>query len=245
MEKAGRSSPTRRTAGRPLLTAIVAVLITIGGVLGSIILAIPVGIVSVFAATNPSEAVWFVVAATAAAELGYLVVGYGYVRFRNRRIPLTGFSGTDTRVTLLGIVGALVVGVGLFALLAVIDLQPQTFYTNEGIDTSIFIATAAVIVLVAPPAEEYLFRGVIQGRLRDAFGPAGAITGASLLFGAIHLPNYLGSDPLAMIAGALVLTLVGAVFGYVYERTDNLLVPIAVHTGYNLVLMAVSAAAFI
>ena len=228
-----------------MLTVLVAVGLTIGGVLGSIILAIPVGIVSAFAATDPSEAVWFVIAATVAAEFGYLVVGYGYARFRDRHVPLTGFSESDTRVTLFGIVGALVVGVGLFTLLAVVDLQPQTFYTNQTIDSSIFIATAAVIVLVAPPAEEYLFRGVIQGRLRDAFGSTGAIAGASLLFGVIHVPNYLGSEPLAMAAGALVLTLVGAVFGYVYERTDNLLVPIVTHAGYNLALMAVSATVFI
>ncbi|WP_425499778.1 CPBP family glutamic-type intramembrane protease [Natrinema caseinilyticum] len=44
---------------------------------------------------------------------------------------------------------------------------------------------------------------------------------------------------------ATVLGLVGAIFGYAYERTGNLFVLIAVHTGYNLVLMAVSATAFV
>ncbi|QLG48046.1 type II CAAX endopeptidase family protein [Natrinema halophilum] len=244
------SEEENRTTNQATVTSRLLAIVTAFGLTVSGVVAAGIGVLiasfgGVLAVGDPNGLFLFVVAVTTAAELGFLVVGYGYVRLRDRSVSVRRPSGNDTRITLLGTVGAFIVGVGLFSLLGVIGLQPQTFYTAKNIDTATFVATAAVIVLVAPPAEEYLFRGAIQGRLHDSFGRTGAIAGASLLFGAIHIPNYLGSEVPAVIAGALILTLVGAVFGYVYERTENLLVPIAVHTGYNLALMIVSATAFV
>lgn len=236
----------RGVSGTQILTVSIAVGLTVAGVVGSIIGGVVVGlIVGALTAGDPMELFWFTAVATIAAELGYFTVGYGYARVRDRDIPLSGFAGEDTRDALLGTVGALVVGVGLFSLLGVVDLQPQSALAMDDADPATFFATAAMFVLVAPPAEEYLFRGVIQGRLRDAFGPTGAIASAGLLFGTIHFFNYIGSPLPAMIAGALVLAVVGAIFGYVYERADNLLVPIVAHVGYNLALMAVGAVQFL
>ena len=73
-----------------------------------------------------------------------------------------------------------------------------------------------------------LFRGVVQRRLRDQFGPTPAIGGASLLLGSMHLANYSGRLA-PVVAEALMIAAVGAVFGVVYERTDNLAAPILVH----------------
>ncbi|WP_254523856.1 hypothetical protein [Natrinema caseinilyticum] len=164
--------------GSPFLTVLVAIGLTIAGVLGSILFAVPVGIVGVLGPGDPTGLLWFVITAAVAAEIGYLAVGYGYCRLRDRSTASTGLFDGQTRAIVIGTVGALVIGIGLFSLLGVFDLQPRTFYTTEEIDSGVFFATAAVIVLVAPPTEEYLFRGANQGRLRDAFGPAGAVAGA-------------------------------------------------------------------
>jgi len=94
------------------------------------------------------------------------------------------------------------------------------------------------IVLVAP-AEEFLFRGVIQGRLRRSLGPVGAVVGSSLLFGSLHLGNYTG-ETAAVVAGAVLIACVGTVFGTLYERTQNLVVPIVAHGVYNTILMVLS-----
>lgn len=231
--------------GRQLPTAVIAVGLTVAGVVGSGIGGYTVAlIVGALTAGDPTELFWFTAALTFGGELGFFAVGYGYARVRDRDIPLTGLTDTDTRDALLGTVGALVVGVGLFQLLAVVDLQPESAIAVQNVDPATFFLTAAVFVLAAPPAEEYLFRGVIQGRLRETFGSTGAMAGAGLLFGMIHFFNYVGSPLPAMVAGALILSLVGAIFGYAYERTDNLFVPIVAHVGYNFALMAVSAIQF-
>lgn len=51
---------------------------------------------------------------------------------------------------------------------------------------------AVVLGAVVAPIEELLFRGAIQGRLRRAFGPTGAIVGASARFACVHVLNFTG-----------------------------------------------------
>ena len=76
-------------------------------------------------------------------------------------------------------------------------------------------------------------------RLRAQFGPAPGIIGASLLFGSLHLANYSG-NPVAIVAGALMIAGVGSLFGTLYEYTGNLAVPILVHAIYNVILLVSS-----
>jgi membrane protease YdiL (CAAX protease family) len=103
------------------------------------------------------------------------------------------------------------------------------------------LGLAALSIVLVAPAEELLFRGAIQGRLRRAFGPVPAVGGTSVLFGSVHLVNFTGSVVGALV-GAGIVGVGGAVFGTVYERTGNLLVPIGVHGAYNTVLLVAAFA---
>jgi membrane protease YdiL (CAAX protease family) len=94
-------------------------------------------------------------------------------------------------------------------------------------------------ILLVGPAEELLFRGAIQGRLRRAFGPVGAIVITSLLFVPLHLPTYSGSA-IAIAAFMVIVFVASAVLGYVYERTGNLAINALIHGLYNAAL-AISA----
>ena len=80
------------------------------------------------------------------------------------------------------------------------------------------------ISLLAGVGEEMLFRGVLQGVLTRWLGPEIGLAGASVLFGLIHLisPTY------AVVAG-----LMGAYLGWLWQVSDNLLVPIVVHAVYD------------
>ena len=80
-----------------------------------------------------------------------------------------------------------------------------------------------VAILVAPPAEEMMFRGLIYPTVKRAGFPRGALWGTALLFAAIHW-NLLSFPSLVVLA--LVLT-------WLYEKTDNLLAPIAAHSLFN------------
>lgn len=78
-------------------------------------------------------------------------------------------------------------------------------------------------VVLAPVAEEFLFRGVLFPFIKQRGWPKTAWIGVSLLFAFIHLntPTFV---PLFVLA--LVLT-------WVYDHTDCLLAPITMHSLFN------------
>jgi membrane protease YdiL (CAAX protease family) len=87
------------------------------------------------------------------------------------------------------------------------------------------------IAIVAPVLEEILFRGYLQSALMHRMKPWLAILLASSLFGIVHM------QPLAFP----VLTVLGAVFGYLYYKTGSLKVNILLHilnNGVAYILMA-------
>jgi membrane protease YdiL (CAAX protease family) len=78
-------------------------------------------------------------------------------------------------------------------------------------------------MVLAPVAEEFIFRGVLFPFVKQLGWPRLAWFGVSFLFAAIHLnaPTFV---PLFVLA--LVLT-------WLYQKTDCLLAPIAAHSLFN------------
>lgn len=90
-------------------------------------------------------------------------------------------------------------------------------------------AAVFAVALAAGIGEELLFRGVIQAGLEGLIGPVAALAFASLLFGLAH----------ALTTAYFVLTcLMGVYLGWLYQATDNLLLPIMVHFLYDWVVLA-------
>jgi membrane protease YdiL (CAAX protease family) len=84
------------------------------------------------------------------------------------------------------------------------------------------IAELVFLAFVVGPTEELLFRGVIQTGLKGSFGQRGIVIGA-LLFGLFHLIN-LGTQSLgATLLQVVTATVIGLVFGVLYDRTRNLI----------------------
>jgi uncharacterized protein len=78
-------------------------------------------------------------------------------------------------------------------------------------------------ILLAPLAEEMLFRGIMYPSIKQAGFPRVALWATSILFAAIH-KNLIVFLPLLLLA--LLLT-------YIYEKSDNLLAPITAHALFN------------
>jgi len=78
-------------------------------------------------------------------------------------------------------------------------------------------------IVIAPVAEEFIFRGVLFPFVRQLGLPKLAWFGVSALFALIHMnaPAFV-----ALFAFALALT-------WLYQRTDNLLAPITAHALFN------------
>jgi hypothetical protein len=128
-----------------------------------------------------------------------------------------------------------VAGVVLTALQA----QPET--SNQAAELGLqnpelLLWLVPLSVLVIAPGEEFLFRGVVQGRLREAFPARIAIPLTAALFALVHYFSLTGGSGARLIAIA-ILFLPSLVFGVVYERTQNLVVPILIHGSYNATLV--------
>ncbi len=92
---------------------------------------------------------------------------------------------------------------------------------------TVALAVASVVVL-APLAEELLFRGLLLRALRRRWSEAAAIAGSAAVFAALHL-----LDPgAALVVPALFVA--GVVMGIAACRRGDLGLAIAIHAGFNL-----------
>jgi len=83
-----------------------------------------------------------------------------------------------------------------------------------------------VIGIMAGVGEEFLFRGILQPKLKFYIGnPHVAIWLTAAIFSAIHMQFY----------GFIPRMLLGAIFGYLYHFSGSLLYPIIAHILNNVV----------
>ena len=110
----------------------------------------------------------------------------------------------------------------------------ETFASNP----ELVPAGIVVMFLVVGPAEEFLFRGVVQNRLRERLSAVPAIAAAAVIFASLHVIALAGSpDAIAVTVGLLLVP--GIVLGAVYEYTGNLVVPWLLHSTHNSVLLTI------
>ncbi len=183
----------------------------------------------------PSQAV---IALTFLQDLGFIAVALLFARLA--RWPSAGdFGLRGTAVwRAIGLLVAIYVGftvmAGIWTTALGID-EEQTQLDRLGVDEST-LALVLVMVLVtvlAPLAEEVLFRGYMFTALRNWRGmwPAALITG--VVFGAIHT----GSTPVALL---VPLAVFGVGLCLLYAWTGSLYPPIALHAVNNSIAFGVS-----
>ena len=92
-------------------------------------------------------------------------------------------------------------------------------------------ATALVAVVLAPLAEEILYRGALQQALRGLGMPRIlSLASASAIFAAAHWGSLVNGSE----AGALTMLLaLGLIFGWTYERTGSIWAPFSAHALFN------------
>ncbi|MGH2545074.1 MAG: lysostaphin resistance A-like protein [Ardenticatenaceae bacterium] len=85
------------------------------------------------------------------------------------------------------------------------------------------VSALAVGGVVAPIAEEVMFRGFLFAGLQKFLSPLAAVLGSAALFGALHLQPF--AFPVLFLLGILLATL--------YYRTQSLWPPILMHLVVN------------
>lgn len=228
----------------PLDPILIATGLALLGPLLAIVLSIPVLVVDMYVGLPLLALLALALVSGQYLAFGGLALGY----LRSRGLDLGGIR------SYLGIsrpgIREFVVIIGgwvlIFALLLVMSFLVQLLGTepapnesavqafeNPGIIPPLIVA----MFLIVGPSEEILFRGVVQGRLREYFGPVLSIGYASAVFAAIHFLALTGGGTARLLTIA-ILFVPSLVFGAVYEYTDNLAVPALLHGLHNSVLLA-------
>ncbi len=81
--------------------------------------------------------------------------------------------------------------------------------------------------IVAPVAEEIIFRGFAYSALKKTMGVFWSIVLTSLIFSVLH----------AHVVGIVPIFALGVLLAYLYERTGSLIAPITVHMIHNTIML--------
>lgn len=241
--------------GVALLSALV---LGAGGLLvGAILFSIAALVITV-GFGQPSPASGLVLGLIFVQGFGCAGVALGYVRLRSRianfvsnllgtearsgfgigvRIPSLMDLGIVLGGYVLAIVGAII---GNFIVSAFVDAETGTNQAAEvGMQNpEILLLLIPASFLLIGPGEEMLFRGIVQGRLREVMSAVPAILITAAFFAGIHFFALSGGSFRGNLAALGVLTLPSLVFGAAYEYTDNIAVPSLIHGAYNATLFS-------
>jgi membrane protease YdiL (CAAX protease family) len=249
--------PEWRTTGseNPLKTVLVALALVVGGFVSGIALSgIALGILSLLPFV-PQGVSFFLLLLFQFA--GFVVFGLGYLRWRGLdRGSMRQYLGVDIpSLREIGLILVtwivMIIAAGVVAqvvMLAVTELfgsgaaeQPAENPVGEVVanNPEIFPAMILFMFLVVGPAEELLFRGVVQGRLRERLGAVPAIVTASAVFASAHVLALWGQDPVAIAMTITILFVPSLGFGAIYEYTGNIVVPALLHGFHNSVVVTI------
>jgi membrane protease YdiL (CAAX protease family) len=153
-------------------------------------------------------------------------------------------------VSVLGVVGLIVIssGIGWFQS-AVIGIEGGSHSISAQVESGqlnpeLLLALIPISMFCIAPGEELIFRYVVQKSLYPHLSKLYSVIVASLIFGSVHLPTYMLQSMLndgSLLAGGvsvITVMILSLGLGYIYARTENLLLPIITHGAYNGIVFA-------
>lgn len=219
------------------------------GILGIVILIIvTIGTVLVGDAFGLPDTSTLIIGTIIGQYAGFIGLGLWYLRRRgfewDRIWQYLGVRWPTLREVALGIGSWLIILLIIVVLGIAFELISQLFgweaeQADQGLDDLvgddplIIVGIILLMFLVVGPAEELLFRGVIQGRLREHLPAVQSILIASALFAIIHVVALLDNPPRAIALAIFVLFATSLVIGWLYEFTQSLVAASLLHAFHN------------
>lgn len=105
-------------------------------------------------------------------------------------------------------------------------------------------------ILITSPFQEFFFRGWLQPRFQDAIGKWTGLFVTSLCFMVWHfLPPFEGTAtsvvPITSVGGILSTFGLGMLWGYLFQRTENIVAPWLAHALAGIALVLIGMMSFI
>lgn len=107
---------------------------------------------------------------------------------------------------------------------------------SSAVSPEFFLLFVPLSILVIGPAEEFIYRNVVQKSLYPAFGTVGAILLTSIIFALVHFPAYLTGTPAEATITLCSVLVLSVVLGTLYAVSGSLIVPALAHGLYNATL---------
>lgn len=171
-------------------------------------------------------------------QIGLLAVSWLLVHRPRALSALPSFPGRDPGRALragvgwgvLAWIGSTIVIVAVGWLLEQLGQPPQPEAAERAIAALEPWVVIVAIVFLAPIAEEIFFRGVVFNAWLREGGRKWAYIGSAALFATVHLS----------LVSLLPIFLLGLALAWVYDRTGNVLAPIAMHATVNAISVALA-----
>lgn len=211
--------------------------VVVGGVIFSTVAFLATILLFELNVSNITQTVWLP-ATTVIQGAVFTLVGLVYVKLtdsidwsRTYSIP----NKRDMLFVLYGTVGLFLISFVSNAILQLLEIQSaENMVSQVGAENpTVMLLMIPVAILVIGVYEEFIFRAIAHETFRPLFGTGGAIVISAVLFSLIHASSLIGSG---IVPTLVVLFGLGAFLGYLYERTENIVVPMLVHGLYDAIL---------
>lgn len=226
-----------------LESIVIGILLTIGGFsIGSIIIFLTAQIfILIGIDVRESTAIQIVISTVMLQGVTFGVLAIGYIK-----LTYQGFNFFKIRFPNLRDIGWTIGGTIIFFILYFIlnfiisalgIPVAQNRIVQRGIQTpEVLLLLIPFSIILIGPGEELLFRGLIQGTLRQSFQPISAIILASIIFAVSHTVSLSGQGKTTYLIIVFILALF---LGSIYEYTENLVNSALIHGIYNAVLFTI------
>lgn len=193
--------------------------------------------------TGPIDAVERHAINTAALALGTVLVIRVYLTRSGRGTAYLDL-GWPTPRELGAAVATVPVLFGVAVLAGALGVTPAEHGLEDAVrggGVAVAVPIAVSSILVVGPAEELLYRNLVQKILTDRFHTVTAILVASLVFAVVHTTAYWTGSPIEVASALGLVFVLSVLLGTLYAVTDRVVVPALAHGGYDAVVFLLIA----
>ena len=179
-----------------------------------------------------------------ALGLAAISIGILYLKYSGKGREYIDLEIPDKKQTAFVIAGTLSLLAALYTINSLkshLNVDASQHTASQVVETGAVDPTYVLLMiplsfLLIGPAEEFMFRNLVQKRLYESFTKASSVIIASIVFSAIHIPAYSTGTTAGLLTSLATVFTLSVFLGGFYVITEDLLVVAIMHGAYNAVI---------